>query len=637
MAQGWLPLAALPVSPVDLSGLSTQPSDFFGFIRLSTYPVNGNAADIACTPGGSTTTIAFSNNVINLKAIQAACGSTTFYVAKLYNQIRIGADAMASTNQPVSTPLNVVNGLRAAGFNGLNNSPIITAQMALPNSVALDITNLSMFFVGILSAAEANTAGTLVSLTNVSTIGDWRLDIGPSYVATSTQTQSAYVPSNPLVYGLNEGATPGTTFYVADRTFARAATTGTGTSAGGIVGNNVGGASRGYYEVVAFALFSSSLSSADVTALKAALIAPFPIPVQTAYSTTWAIDGDSIILGAGTTFNQNSVRQIAPLLSSPQRLINAGIYGQTLAAISTGGPSRFAQFKGWNGSNLGYIVENSTNDFTSVSTNQGLSSTPTIISGGAAYAANSSFLVTVAGGTGTAAQIEVTTNGSGVVSSISYISNFGSYSVNPTTPNLPTGGTGTGLSLGLTFAQINSFAFVKANMIQLIANAKASTGTAITKVGVVTCLPRASWVSATFTGSISGTVLNVTAVASGSLAVGQSINYPGTLDIITIQSLGTGAGGTGTYNLNISELATSQTMYAGATSWVQAQLYNADLRANPSNYGLTFLIDVASDSTMGFLGNAPNTALFTDGTHPSNIGWGYIAPYYAAGMYSAYP
>jgi hypothetical protein len=55
--------------------------------------------------------------------------------------------------------------------------------------------------------------------------------------------------------------------------------------------------------------------------------------------------------------------------------------------------------------------------------------------------------------------------------------------------------------------------------------------------------------SCTFTGSISGTTLTVTAVSSGTLSVGQTLTTYGTANGVlqgtTIASLGTGTGGTG--------------------------------------------------------------------------------------------
>lgn len=70
-----------------------------------------------------------------------------------------------------------------------------------------------------------------------------------------------------------------------------------------------------------------------------------------------------------------------------------------------------------------------------------------------------------------------------------------------------------------------------------------------------------------FTGSIatagSVTTLTVTAVASGSLAVGQTIIGSGIAQYTVITALGTGSGGTGTYTLNpFSQTVSSETMYA---------------------------------------------------------------------------
>ena len=63
--------------------------------------------------------------------------------------------------------------------------------------------------------------------------------------------------------------------------------------------------------------------------------------------------------------------------------------------------------------------------------------------------------------------------------------------------------------------------------------------------------------SATVTGSISGTVLTVTAVTSGTLGVGAVLSGANVTAGTTIISLGTGAGGTGTYNLSVASTAAS--------------------------------------------------------------------------------
>lgn len=75
--------------------------------------------------------------------------------------------------------------------------------------------------------------------------------------------------------------------------------------------------------------------------------------------------------------------------------------------------------------------------------------------------------------------------------------------------------------------------------------------------------------AAVVTGSIAGTTMNVTAVISGVLAVGQTLSSGsgvGGSGIIAastvITSFGTGTGGTGTYNVGVSQIVGSQTITA---------------------------------------------------------------------------
>jgi microcystin-dependent protein len=78
--------------------------------------------------------------------------------------------------------------------------------------------------------------------------------------------------------------------------------------------------------------------------------------------------------------------------------------------------------------------------------------------------------------------------------------------------------------------------------------------------------------TASVTGIISngsgaaGTILNVTAVGSGTLAIGQVITGTGITANTRITALGTGTGGTGTYTVNVSQLVASTTITANP--WV---------------------------------------------------------------------
>jgi hypothetical protein len=67
---------------------------------------------------------------------------------------------------------------------------------------------------------------------------------------------------------------------------------------------------------------------------------------------------------------------------------------------------------------------------------------------------------------------------------------------------------------------------------------------------------------AVVTGDISGTTLTVSAVTSGTLQIGQTIEGSGVTDGTIIKAFGTGSGGTGTYTVSASQTVSSTTIYA---------------------------------------------------------------------------
>lgn len=67
------------------------------------------------------------------------------------------------------------------------------------------------------------------------------------------------------------------------------------------------------------------------------------------------------------------------------------------------------------------------------------------------------------------------------------------------------------------------------------------------------------------TGSVSGTVLTITAVSTGSLAVGDIVYSPNMQPGTVITSFGTGSGGTGTYNVSVSQTAATSSSTRGIT------------------------------------------------------------------------
>ena len=79
---------------------------------------------------------------------------------------------------------------------------------------------------------------------------------------------------------------------------------------------------------------------------------------------------------------------------------------------------------------------------------------------------------------------------------------------------------------------------------------------------------RSSVPSASFTGAIAGTTLTVSAVASGTLAVGQTISDT-TGNLVagtTITALGTGSGGTGTYTVSSTQTVAIESMQSAVAN-----------------------------------------------------------------------
>ncbi len=100
----------------------------------------------------------------------------------------------------------------------------------------------------------------------------------------------------------------------------------------------------------------------------------------------------------------------------------------------------------------------------------------------------------------------------------------------------------------------------------LVVNATALTsainGTTlrVRTIGTTNFLLIGASAAAVVTGSIAGTVLTVTAVTSGTLAVGAVLSGTGVTAGTTITALGTGTGGNGTYTVSISQTKGSGTI-----------------------------------------------------------------------------
>ncbi len=100
------------------------------------------------------------------------------------------------------------------------------------------------------------------------------------------------------------------------------------------------------------------------------------------------------------------------------------------------------------------------------------------------------------------------------------------------------------------------------------------------------------------TGSIAGTTLTVTAVTSGTLKIGQTIDGTGVTDGTIITAFGTGSGGAGTYTVSASQTVGSTTIFA--MNWTV-------LPANDGAFEGGGTVDITDNY---FVYNKPNSQLW---------------------------
>lgn len=142
---------------------------------------------------------------------------------------------------------------------------------------------------------------------------------------------------------------------------------------------------------------------------------------------------------------------------------------------------------------------------------------------------------------------------------------------------------------------------------------------------IATALNVTGPVAASFTGSIATTVLTVSAVASGAIAIGQTIAGGTTSAGTTVTAFGTGTGGAGTYTVSASQTVTSVAM----TATNPAVLYDSVSGAFAISSGTTGAI-----STIGYAGGTGGIATGLALTQPTGavLSQGAVAATPAAAM-----
>jgi hypothetical protein len=172
-------------------------------------------------------------------------------------------------------------------------------------------------------------------------------------------------------------------------------------------------------------------------------------------------------------------------------------------------------------------------------------------------------------------------------------------------------GTGT----GFYSAQTGSAGNFTVNGNLSVTGAQVNTGNFLA-AGVLGAYTSASYTGGISNGSgVAGTILNVTAVASGTIFIGQRVTGTGVTSGTLVTGFGTGSGGVGTYTVNTSQLVGAGTILTGAASAIATTPAAGD---NSVNVATTAFVNTAVTAATGSLGTLStqnaNAVAITGGT-----------------------
>jgi hypothetical protein len=126
-----------------------------------------------------------------------------------------------------------------------------------------------------------------------------------------------------------------------------------------------------------------------------------------------------------------------------------------------------------------------------------------------------------------------------------------------------------------------------------------------------------AYIAASYTGGISngsgvaGTILNVTAVTSGTIFIGQRVTGTGVTSGTLVTGFGTGSGGVGTYTVNTSQLVGAGTTLTGAASAIATTPAAGD---NSVNIATTAFVQNTVGSVGTMAAQNANAVAITGGT-----------------------
>ena len=550
-APSWTTISGVAVTSLT-AGTNISVSAATGAVTVSTVanPAFGTSVTSPVIIGG----VAASSSLVLQST--TGVGTTDSILFKVGNNGAVTAMSIASGGTVTIGTLNLTNALgiayggtgqttAAAGFNAL--SPITSTGDLIIGTGVNTAGRLAIGANGYVLTSNGTTA-----TWSASTGGVASFSAGSTGLTPSTATTGAITLAGTLVAG--NGGTGFSTYATGDIIYASATNTLSKLAAGtnGYVLTLSGGipawaASSGGGGSYARTTFTATAGQTSFTAAyTVGYVQVYINGVLLSPSDYTATSGTAIVLATAA-----SVGDIVDVIATAGGAAAAG-YGARWLVVAGGGGGGV---NGGGGGGGGGVFEGSSQlvPGATYSVVVGAAGSSSLGSGG-----YSQFMAVVAlGGGGSASRDSQTspkTGGSGAGGAGG--SNAYSYQ------NVGAAGTpGQGNSGG------NSSNYVATDLVTLSAGgggggagavgaAGASAAGGNGGVGVASTI---NGTSAVVTGTIATTVLNVSAVTSGTLTVGSVISGTGVTAGTTITSLGTGTGGAGTYNINVSQTVSSPT------------------------------------------------------------------------------
>jgi hypothetical protein len=291
--------------------------------------------------------IGFSAGVLSMAALATFRGASTLYLVKIYDQSGAGNHATQTdtTAQPVVITANAVGSLQPLTFDSTPTryagSPTYK-WMDLPASLTLNRANFSVFrcvaqpfAISRSGHYEFDASSRLVYTYSESSLG---VRSGDGTTVRNANRVAQLPRTQPWVLGETFSASQ-MAFYSGADVMTSGGRSATAITGGRIGATQIGGDYVGQFDLFAFVVFPTCLSSQDSAGVVSWLESS--CAVTKTQTRQVVLFGNSRIEGYDATQLNNFARQLAADLSHPVRLMNMGIGGRTMATMSSSDITQF--------------------------------------------------------------------------------------------------------------------------------------------------------------------------------------------------------------------------------------------------------------------------------------------------------